>query len=146
MAKCSECGFLSKYCPGIHIPTPNFFEMDIHARTTGKAFQHTVTQLSGPRESYPVCFRQVPEFENTFDVFKNPGGQQDPRVLLPLLQQERSCSLWCEYVPGLDPKEHFAFMKFQELELKRQQFEQRIADDHKALVLQMDTANKTFLK
>ena len=33
-----------------------------------------------------------------------------------------------------------------ELELRRQEFEKRMADDHKSLILQVDAANKEFMK
>lgn len=141
MAKCADCGFLAKYCPGNQIPTPNYFEMDTLARETGKAFQHPAHSAGGLAPSYPVCFRRVAEFEDTFKGFK-VESQQDPNKLFELLQQERSCSLWWEYSPGLDPKEHLQDLRMNQLELDRQKFQKQMADDQTALMLKLDTDQK----
>ena len=139
--RCSTCGFLAKHCPGVHIPTPKIFEMDDHARKTGRAFQHTTDALAGLKESYPVCFRNVQEVRAELEFFQEPKNQ-NPDACLTVINRERSCSQWCAYIPGFNPKEHFVYLKFAELEIKRQEFEQRMEADRRTFELGLAKMNR----
>ena len=49
-----------------------------------------------------------------------------------------------QYDQGFSPQEHLQEARMLEIELKRQQFEQKMQDDHKAVLLELDKRNRRF--
>jgi hypothetical protein len=103
-------------------------------------------RISSDREIYgfPDCYVNAAHlWEEIADARK--AGDSEYASVRNVLRRDRHCKHWYSYTPGFSPQWHLGEIKMQELELKRQEFERRMADDHKALLLQMETENKRFL-
>jgi hypothetical protein len=77
-------------------------------------------------------------------LFKFPGPLLTEPQVLQILKKDRDCKTWYAYTPGKSPKEHLDDFRVQELESRRQEFEQRMDREHKEFMLQLDKRNRNF--
>ena len=118
MEKCITCVFLCKFVSGSHVPTPKFFEMDADDRRTGGVFQHTINTMRGPGYAHPACFRMVESVRAELEHIADK-----PDKFLEIATRERECSKWALYEVGFSPMDHLQDWRMNELEFKRQKFE-----------------------
>ena len=137
--RCISCGFLSKYCPGVYVPTPKYFEMENPERESGKVFSHAIDANRGPTPSDPACFLQMADAKADFS---NSATQNTPHLFKEAAQKDRECLKWHPYTPGISPQAHLEQVRMQELERKRQEFEERMDRKNKEFTLKLDKRNR----
>jgi hypothetical protein len=71
-------------------------------------------------------------------------GEHIPVVTKKVLQEDRQCPKWHQYTPGFSPQQHLEEERALELELKRQQFEQRMDKENKEFTVRLDVRNRRF--
>lgn len=138
--RCISCGFLSKYNVHHNGPPPYFYEMPENDRNSG---QMSGIRLDAGREiqGFPQCYVNAEDLWREIDLGKREGKNEYLHAR-GVFEKDRKCPKWHRYTPGFSPQEHLEELRAQELELKRQEFEQRMAADQKELMRKLDSGNK----
>jgi len=131
MEKCITCGFLCKYVPGDDVPMPKFFEMEKEEREKSLAFRPTIT-YRGDVASVPACFRGVDDVQSNFASITSRSPSDK---FYEIINRNRQCKKWKQYDPGFSPIDHLQEWRMNELELKRQEFEKNMAQNHTNVLL-----------
>ena len=92
----------------------------------------------------PRCYMGVIDMGKQMEVAINREGKQRGVAARELFQAERSCTKWHPYTPGLSPQEHLQETRMLELELKRQEFEERMEADRKSWQQGSEDSRKDF--
>lgn len=141
--RCSSCGFLSKFDRVYSGPPPNVYEMPPRDRSTGESTQ---IRLDSGREitTFPHCYLDVYDIWGTIDQTRRKTQNTEPLAAMEVFSADRGCPKWHRYTQGFSPQEHLGEIRMQKLELERQQFEQKMANDQNTFMTNLDSKNKTF--
>lgn len=140
---CVSCGFLAKFILGEGVPPPKFEELTVLERDRG-IFEITGPQAVRENIPLPACFRQHINIQEEFgDIYQNYSDSIG-EIYKIVFNKERNCPKWMKYTPGFSPMEHLQEFKMLELEQRREEFEQKMANERKAFDLKIDESNKKF--
>ena len=165
---CASCGFLARR-PYSSRQASTFFEMPSRARKNGGGWW--IMQIAGSGiPSVPACcvgaypildeikslepealnwrhksLDEIPKEElNTYkdDRFDSttPERNEAAKVVFNKLRPE--CPKWFPYTPGLSPEKHLQEFRMQQLEQRREEFEQRMERERKEFELKLDERNR----
>jgi len=139
--RCVSCGFLSKFNRHYDGPPPYVYEMPPRDRESG---ERTQIRLDSGREiaGFPQCYVGEAKIWEEIDALRRKTGKNEFEAATEVFNENRRCPKWHPYTQGFSPQEHWEELRMQELELKRQAFEKRMADDQKAFMAKLDTGNK----
>lgn len=136
--KCLECGFLSlRFDPWGS--GPQYAEVAVERRVRGALFH--VADPQHERYAQPCCLRGAIQFVD--ELAPSGWSPSKPHIkaeepLLRILNNERTCSKWSKYVPGMDPGRMLEGLMFEALEEKlennRQKWELMMAEDYRKWV------------
>lgn len=138
--RCFYCGFLCKMRLQDEMPIA-FYSIDYLERLAGKAYEH-VGDTGAKRDTVPWCFRSVDDFTNEIARImrevadRRAAALADPKSdfarlnrelaawqkseTLATFEEDRHCSEWIEFVPGLDPVAHLGGKAMQDAERRAQ--------------------------
>jgi hypothetical protein len=105
----------------------------------------TTIRLEKDREitTFPWCYLNCSDIWGEIDSLKR-AGDGDGLAVLKTYRKPRGCLKWRAYTPGFSPQQHFEYRRMEELESDRRNFEQKLHNDHKAVLLEVDKRNRTF--
>lgn len=113
MVKCRDCGFVGTYAD-----SGSLLEVVSEIRT-GRRFQLPSLKL--------VCVKKACDFEKRADeIEKSVGEMYRQQSVERTLHVEIDCTQYCQWIPGLDPKEHLKMDHYDRME---ERAEKRLQDD-----------------
>lgn len=102
--KCAECGFLGSRN---HI-TRQLEETELLTREQGVFPTH----LGEPTHEPPACSRRVADLWSEAGIKNWPiDFKTYTQKIYSAIQEERNCTSWVEWIPGLTPKEHMEMLE-----------------------------------
>jgi len=124
---CKDCGFLAKrlrrYPGDRHRPQESpSYEVTHDERETGALFECVLP--NGRNElGEPFCFRDFAMLKAEVEALvpqsvRERTGEETPEdktAARAVITRDRACTEWYEYIPGLNPKEHFQRREMQQL-------------------------------
>ena len=118
--RCDKCGFLA-LC---NIDDRHLTEADRVYRTTAEPPKSREWEVA-EYDNIPICFRTK---ANLREEIKEQETKVLPKDILAVIQQERLCSEFEDWIQGFSPKEHLE-MLIRQKELERQeQMSQQLAN------------------
>ncbi len=141
--RCGSCGFLSQFDYHTDGPPPHFYEYPIQDRQQPG---ETVVRLEKDWQitTFPRCYFNCADLLGEIDGRVRSESTTRTLATWHVLWKDRNCHKWHPYSQGFSPQEHWEEVRMQELELKRQQFEQKMVNDHKAFMTLMEDRNWWF--
>lgn len=139
--QCGSCGFLAKFDLTYSGPPPYIYEFPNKDRESGLI---SPIRLEAAREIYGFaqCYVNADDILGECQKEVQSGSEYQHRR--QVFAKDRDCPRWHQYTPGLSPQQHLEEERVLELELKRQQFEQKMVQDHKDFMSTIDANNKCF--
>jgi hypothetical protein len=142
--RCVNCGFLAKRTRRDQVnraSTPMYYEVEDHARESGEVSSYLQNPIAGPIGTEAFCFRNAADIKGEIDArFKE--GDDDKRITLAVFEEDRKCTSWYRYNPGLSPKDHFDIMNMELLEKSRREWEMRLETERKDFDLKLFEASQ----
>jgi len=141
--RCVSCGFLAKHTlPGSAPET--YFEVEMAEREAGAVFSHNIV-FQGPERTTLACFRNAavlgPEVESALKSDESAGRQAAAQQVI---LKDRGCAYWFPYQPGLDPKEHLGGKAMQDVEERRNRFEEAMEERRREFEQRMEQERREF--
>ena len=128
--KCVSCGFLALFVADNRSQT-QYFEFNAGRRLSGRAEKVSPTAFQGDVDCIVSCYRTAANlYKECVDIGLKKPTEEFLKVL-EVINKDRNCDRWYEYIPGFSPKEHLEMLKSAELEESRRTFELQLFESNR---------------